>query len=228
MNLHPLQHALGYTFQDETLLRQALTHPSVSYETKRTLRDNQRLEFLGDAVLQLSLTQKLYSLYPDMPEGDLTRLRSQLVSRASLAQAAERLQIGPLLSLGKGEENNQGRTRPSNLADAMEAVLGAVFLDSDFEQADSVILKLFEEPLSHPESEETSTNPKGALQEFLQAQGKSTPTYETLESHGPDHDRTFTVAVIVDDQEISRADGSSKKAAETSAALKALEVLKPE
>ena len=175
--MHELEHKLGYTFQDQPLLIQSLTHPSLAAERKDTIGDNQRLEFLGDAVLQLILTLHLYRELPDRAEGDLTKARASLVSRRALACCAERLGIGAHMQLGKGEEANGGRERESNLADAFEAVMGAVYLDGGIEAATGVTLRVMEDDLEFAMEGEDTTNPKGRLQEELQAIQRESPVY---------------------------------------------------
>ncbi|MDX6766716.1 MAG: ribonuclease III [Candidatus Methylacidiphilales bacterium] len=225
-NLDPLQEALGYRFQDASLLRMALTHPSVRHEAPRRGMDNQRLEFLGDAVLQLALSEMLYKKFPRWDEGRLTRLRARLVNRTALETVAKRYDLGNHLILGRGELKNQGRSRSSNLADAFEAVLGAIFLDGGY----SLALAWIEASLSAWIEAEARApddfNAKGALQEWLQASGKTTPEYQLLEESGPDHEKQYVVSCRSEGLEIGRGTGTSKKAAEASSAANALENLK--
>lgn len=160
-SLELLQEKVGYRFKNLALLEQALTHPSYGFEKRMTYEDNQRLEFLGDAVLQLIVTEKIYLSFPQDQEGNLTKLRSKLVNRTQMHQLAESLGIGALLRIGKGEEKNGGRTRPSNLADAMEAVWGAVYRDGGYPAAYQVISKLIDPLISQQKSNPLSENPKG-------------------------------------------------------------------
>ena len=164
-----LEEKLGYRFEDRELLVHAMTHPSIAAERRDVVEDNQRLEFLGDAVLQLILTEHLYRILPDQAEGRLTKMRASLVSRQALTECAERLDLGEYLRLGKGEETNGGRERASNLADACEALLGAIYLDGGIGSATEVILRLIEEDLQGVLMGEDTSNPKGRLQEVLQA-----------------------------------------------------------
>jgi ribonuclease III len=223
-NLQPtvLEIRLGYTFQEPALLQQALTHPSFRSET-----NNQRLEFLGDAVVQLVVTELLYHQFPHKSEGELTPLRARLVNRGSLALLAERLQIGPLLHLGSGEKSDAGRQRPSNLADALEAIIGAIYVDAAWATAREVTRRLFVEDFAALENETggVSTNPKGDLQELLQRQGGEAPEYECLQESGYAHDRFYEVKVSWRGQELGRGPGKSKRAAEVRAALEALKFL---
>jgi ribonuclease-3 len=224
-SLELLQEKLGYRFQHPELLEQALTHPSFGHEHRQEYPDNQRLEYLGDAVLQLAVTERLYLLFPEQSEGDLTRFRAKLVNRARLQSVAETLELGPLLQMGKGEEKNGGRTRSSNLADAMEAILGAIYRDGGWDESRKTINRLLDPYFSNQKQTLLSDNPKGDLQEKLQAQGDETPIYECLSEEGPPHARHYIVSVRWQEKELGRGTGSSKKTAETAAAQSALESL---
>ncbi len=206
-----LEERLGYSFSDVSLLRLALTHPSYGAP------NNQRLEFLGDAVLQLCISEKLYNENPDAPEGKLTRQRALLVQERSLYSAALRLKIGESLILGKGELVSGGNLRPSILADAVEAIIGAVFLDSGLDAARSFVKHL----LCNIDSSEWRDY-KTELQEFVQAQGKPMPAYEVVCSEGPAHDIRITAAVAIDGQRMGMGKGKSRKDAEQAAARQAL------
>lgn len=225
-DLGTLQSRLGYVFRDESLLRLALTHPSVAHEQGAVVQHNQRLEFLGDAVLQLVLTRVLYERYPGFSEGPLTKARAQLVNRRALAEHARRLALGENLVLSRGEELNRGRERPSALADAFEALLGAIFLDGGFAAAEEFILRQFGDVFSEIEEIPNLENPKGELQEMLQAKSPEPPQYQLLSVTGPDHDRAFTCAVLYRGEELGRGTGKSKKEAESRAAFHALETLR--
>lgn len=217
-----LQKRLGYSFQDPALLRLALTHPSVAHEQSAPVQTNQRLEFLGDAVLQLALTRELYERYAGFGEGPLTKARAQLVNRRSLAEQARHLGLGAYLILSKGEENSGGRERLSALADTFEALLGAIFLDGGFEAARAFILAQFATSFGELSAIPTLDNPKGELQEFLQAVSSEAPRYHVVSASGPDHDRLFECTVHHGGLELARGQGKSKKAAESEAALSAL------
>ncbi|MBI4661916.1 MAG: ribonuclease III [Verrucomicrobia bacterium] len=225
-DLGELQSRLGFTFKAEDLLRLALTHPSVAHEQGVTVQHNQRLEFLGDAVLQLVLTRVLYEKFPDFGEGPLTKARAQLVNRRALAEHGRVLGLGEHLVLSRGEELNQGRSRPSTLADAYEALLGAIFLDSGFEAAEGFILRQFHEVLGSLETLPILENPKGELQEVLQSRSPEAPRYVLMSVSGPDHDRDFECAVYYRKVELGRGSGKSKKEAECRAALNALAALR--
>jgi ribonuclease III len=216
------QRRLGYVFNDPTLLRLALTHPSVAHEQGLPVQTNQRLEFLGDAVLQLVLTRELYEKFPGYGEGPLTKARAKLVNRRSLAERARQLGLGQQLLLSKGEEISGGRERPSALADAFESLLGAIFLDGDFEAARQFILSQFLSAFGELSVIPNLENPKGELQELLQAYSSEAPRYQVASVSGPDHDRLFECVVQHAGVELARGRGKSKKAAESDAALAAL------
>jgi len=226
--LDDLQQRLGHTFADQALLRLALTHASFGHEKRYRVPDNQRLEFLGDAVLQLTVTAELYRRFPEMPEGRLTVLRARLVNRQHLQALAQQLALGDHLILGRGEANSQGRARPSILADAMEAVLGALFSEIGWDASRAIILRLLEPSLAaiDAEDDETATNPKGSLQEKLQAEGEAPPAYRCLSETGPAHARIYEVVVEWQGRELGRGQGASKKEAETRAAEAALQGIK--
>ena len=208
-----VEEALGYTFRDGGLLRRALTHPSAGKE------DNQRLEFLGDAVLQYLMSDRLYANHPTDREGSLTHMRALLVCEAALSQIAARLHIGEALVMDRGEELTGGRTKPSVLCDAMEAVLAAVYLDGGMEAARDVVERCWpgEGEVSRPMQDS-----KGQLQEILQKNGGETPSYEITGMSGPPHDPLFEAAVYRGGTEIGRGSGRTKKQAEQAAALDAL------
>jgi len=220
--LDALQTRLGYFFRDENLLRLALTHPSVAHEQGASVQHNQRLEFLGDAVLQLILTSELYEKFPAMDEGPLTKARAQMVNRRALADQGRRLGLGEHLIVSRGEEASGGRQRPSALADTFEALLGAIFLDAGFDAARDIVLRQFREEFGELEVIPNLENPKGELQEILQANSTEAPQYQLESVSGPDHDRLFECAVYHQGVELGRGKGKSKKEAESRAALAAL------
>jgi len=227
-DLAELQTRLGYPFRNEDLLQLALTHPSVAYESGEPTAHNQRLEFLGDAVLQLVLTHELYDKYSAFNEGPLTKARAKLVNRRTLAEHARALGVGAHLILSRGEETNGGRERASTLADAFESLLGAIFLDGGFDAARGFILREFSAAFGKLSVIPTIENPKGELQELLQARSPESPQYHVVSATGPDHDRLFECIVQHDGVELARGSGKSKKAAETDAALAALKTLREE
>jgi ribonuclease-3 len=221
-----LQNRIGYTFRDQELLRLALTHPSVAHEQGTAMQTNQRLEFLGDAVLQLILTRELYEKYPAFGEGPLTKARAKLVNRRALAERGRQLNLGRHLFVSRGEEISGGRERASSLADAYEALVGAIFMDGGFEVAREFILREFSGACSELAEIPTLENPKGELQELLQAVSTEAPQYHVVSATGPDHDRVFECTVHCGGAELARGSGKSKKAAESEAALAALKKLR--
>jgi ribonuclease-3 len=225
-SLDELQARLGHRFREPGLLRLALTHPSIWHEMKLSQDHNQRLEYLGDAVLQLALSRELYDRYPHHDEGPLTKIRAQLVNQVSLATQGRALGLGEHMILSRGEQLNGGRDRPSILADAYESILGALFLDGGYDVARAFILHSFRDEFTDIENAATADNPKGALQEILQAISTETPQYQVLTATGPDHDRSFECAVLHKGEEIGRGKGKSKKLAESQAAAMALEQLR--
>ena len=221
-----LQKRLRYSFRDTGQLKLALTHPSVAHEKGLPMQTNQRLEFLGDAVLQLVLTRELYEKFPTFGEGPLTKARAKLVNRRSLAERARELGLGAHLILSRGEEISGGRERQSALADTFEALLGAIFLDGGFDAAREFILGQFTASLDDLSIIPTLDNPKGELQELLQSFSSEAPRYHVASATGPDHDRVFECTVHHAGAELARGQGKSKKAAESEAALAALQRLR--
>jgi ribonuclease-3 len=215
--------AIAYSFQRIDLLRTALTHSSFANE--KACAHNERLEFLGDAVLELVVSAELYRRFPEVAEGMLTKLRSRLVSMPHLAEAAKSLELDRYLFLGKGEENQGGRRRDSLLADAFEALLGAVFLDGGFEAAREVVLRLFASRWPLECLPAKAKDYKSQLQELTQHRHKSRPVYRLLTSFGPEHDKRFEVELILPEGKILVVQESSLKKAEQLAARKALEYL---
>jgi ribonuclease III len=220
--VNPLEERIGHKFRNSLLLAEAMTHPSLGHETQRHHFDNQRLEFLGDAVLQLIITQHLYVMFPREAEGRLTKLRSRLVSREALRAHAQRLDLGQFLMMGKGEEASGGRERTSTLADAFEALLGAIYLDTNLETARQFVLTLAAGDLATLAEEPVDINPKGNLQELLQSISPRSPVYELISESGPEHEKTFVVRVIWEGTELGQGTGRSKKQAETAAACEAM------
>lgn len=214
--MQTLMKALGYKFKNPALLRQALTHPSYGPE------DNQRLEFLGDAVLQYIMSDILYASHPRDREGQLTHLRALLVCEAALSQVAISLHVGDALRMDKGEALTGGREKASVLADAMEAILAAAYLDGGLDAARGIIQRCWPRP---EDVHRPMQDSKGALQERLQKNGGNAPTYAIISQDGPPHDRTFEAAVFLDGVELARGKGKTKQKAQQAAALAALEAL---
>lgn len=220
-DLAALEELLGYSFEDRALLTHAVTHRSYANEHRELeLTDNEKLEFLGDAVLDLVVGHMLMEFYPDLDEGALSVTRAQVVSERGLCEVAKEIDLGAWLFLGRGEERTGGRNKPSLLADAFEAVVAAVYLDGGFEAARALIERLFAERLGEMDLSEAHDF-KTRLQEAAQAKLKMTPEYEVLGESGPDHAKTFEVGVLIGGEIWARASGKSKKAAEQRAAAKA-------
>jgi ribonuclease-3 len=220
--VNPLEERIGYKFRNSLLLAEALTHPSLRHETHTRHFDNQRLEFLGDAVLQLVVTEHLYGYFTAEAEGKLTKLRARLVSREALALHAAAIDLGNCLMMGRGEEASGGRVRNSTLADAFEALVGAIFLDSDLAGARKFILEQAADDLAQLVEEPIDVNPKGQLQELLQAISPRSPVYEVMSQTGPEHAKTFVVRAVWEGVELGQGTGKSKKQAETVAAIVAM------
>lgn len=217
-----LEESLGYVFENPGLLRLALTHRSVSSED-RTRNDNERLEFLGDAVLQLVVTDLLYGVYPHLAEGEMAKVRAAVVSRPTLAEIARELDLGAHVELAPGEDRTGGREKDSILADAVEAVLGAVYLDAGLEPARSMVLSLWADRVADRAKSPGVKDYKTRLQEILARDGRR-PVYE-VEGTGPDHDRHFSAVVSVDGRLVGSGEGRSKKEAEQAAASRAIAAL---
>ena len=207
-----LTQTLGYSFNDVSLLRQALTHRSAQGTS------NERLEFLGDAVLDIVVSEVLFHTLPDAPEGDLSRLRASLVRDTTLAGVASDLGMGDHLILGSGERKTGGHRRESILADALEALFGAVYLDSDFDTSAGLIRRVFAEKLDELPHADDLRDPKTRLQEWLQARGASPPDYELVNVSGTAHQQHFEVRCLVPDQEPATGEGRSRRSAEQQAA----------
>lgn len=217
--LKKLEVKIGYEFKKKELLLQALTHSSFSNEQKiNKLKDYERLEFLGDAVLELLSSRFFFDTYPDMSEGEMTRLRSSMVCEPALAFCARELSLGDFILLGKGEEATGGRKRDSIISDVMEAVIGAVYLDGGIGEAEKFIHRYI---LSDLENKQLFYDSKTLLQEKMQKQGR-TITYELVSEAGPDHDKVFTVEVVIDGQTVARCEGRNKKSAQQQAAYQVL------
>jgi ribonuclease III len=219
MNLAALGNSLGVEIEPQ-LLELALTHRSYSYENGRG-PNNERLEFLGDAILGFLVTAHIHDHFIDLDEGELTKLKNAVVSAPALAKAAQDLDLGSHLLLGKGEIQTGGRQKQNLLADCFEAVLGAAYVSKGMDAASQIVAKYILPMLSNPEQVLDSADPKTTLLELLQAANKSQPVYE-ITHDGPDHDRTFFATLSVDGEVLATADGRSRKLAETNAAIKAL------
>ena len=224
-DLQQFEQIIGYEFGDLALLDQALSHSSYTRERKEeNLRDNERLEFLGDAFFDAIIGEALYKMFPDAEEGKLSKMRASIVCEASLARAARRIELADFLLLGYGEEKNGGRQRESILADATEAVVGAIYLDGGYDHAREFVLTTFEKELDDARTGKfINKDYKSTLQEELQAAGIHEIKYILEKEEGPDHDKTFTVRLEVKGKTAGHGTGKSKKNAEQAAAKNALE-----
>lgn len=219
------QREIGYQFQNEQLLGQALTHSSYANEKRmKKLSDNERLEFLGDAVLEIISSDFLFRNYPNLPEGELTKLRASIVCEPTLALCAQEMGLGDYLLLGKGEDQTGGRGRKSILSDALEAVIGAIYLDGGFANAKEFVLKYI---LTDIEHKQLFYDSKTILQEVVQGEHEQL-TYVLIRESGPDHNKHFMVEVRVGDRTLGSGSGHTKKAAEQEAAYAALLSIKEE
>ena len=221
-----LEEAIGYRFSNIMLLQNALTHSSYANERWHdSLKSNERLEFLGDSILGMVVAEHLYRQFPDRPEGELTRMRADMVCETSLAAVAEKIGLGKHMLLGHGEEQGGGRNRPSILADAVESVIAASFIDGGMEAAEGFIRRFV--LCNVPVTRLQNTDYKTTLQELVQQKKNQVLTYVLTGQSGPDHDKTFTVEVSLNDRVVGTGTGSSKKRAEQDAARAAIEKLFP-
>ena len=210
---------LGESFSQGSLMEQAFVHRSYLNENPLfTGPSNERLEFLGDALLGFIVAEKLYKEFPDLPEGSLTEIRASLVCRDTLAELASSLRLGDRLLLGQGEEMNRGRSKPGNLSNAMEALIGALYLEQGLEATRTFVMAQLKPHLDRAKAGQIVPNYKAMLQEFVQGQGRPTPVYRLVEARGPDHDRQFTAEILVEGEVLGVGEGKSKKTAENQAA----------
>ena len=224
--MHTLEAKIGYTFRDRTLLENALTHSSYSNEHRgKNCPSYERLEFLGDSILGMVVADHLYRTFPNRPEGELTRMRADMVCEKTLAKVANRLDLGRHLMLGKGEETGGGRNRDSILADAVESVLAACYLDGGMDAAVQFVQKFI--LVNVPVTKLHNTDYKTALQELVQQKKNQVIAYRLVGESGPDHDKEFRVEVTLNDEVVGVGTGSSKKRAEQAAAQAAIEQLYP-
>lgn len=223
--MEEFQQVIGYQFQNKNLLRQALTHSSYANEKHmHRLSDNERLEFLGDAVLEIISSEYLFNTYQDKPEGDLTKLRASIVCEPTLALCTKEMDLGKYLYLGKGEDMTGGRSRKSILSDALEAVIGAIYLDGGFASAKEFILRFI---LTDIEHKQLFYDSKTILQEIVQSSFKGQPmSYQLVREEGPDHDKTFVMQLFIGDRGFEEGSGRTKKSAEQQAAYRTIITLK--
>ena len=222
-----LELLLGHQFKNRKWIYIALTHSSYANEhRKEDIKYNERLEFLGDSVLGLSISEYLFAKLEDLPEGELTKLRAVIVCESALAQVARKLKVGEFLRLGKGEMLTGGRERASILADAMESIIGAIYMDSDFKTAKEFVLNQFDKIIRDAKMGKRFMDYKTELQEYIQKEGTSVIEYKVINEQGPDHQKIFEIEVYRNNNGIGKGKGHSKKEAEQNAALNALNNLK--
>lgn len=222
--MNSLENRLNYKFKNINLLKNALIHSSYANEVRGNTHSNERLEFLGDSVLSIIVSEHIYTKFPNMPEGELTRMRASLVCEKSLCEFSRELGIGAYLKLGKGEDKNGGRDRDSILADAFEAVLAAIYLDSGIEPAKNHVMNTVLRDLKHHE-EDTFKDYKTTLQEIIQRNPEESVSYFLIDETGPDHNKSFTVEVRMNSNVIGTGSGKNKKQAEQMAAKQALQLM---
>lgn len=223
--METLEKRLNYKFKNIKLLKNALTHSSYANEVRGGVTSNERLEFLGDSVLSIIVSEHIYKRFPDMPEGELTRLRASLVCEKALCGFSRELELGKHLLLGKGEDKGGGRERDSILADAFEAVLAAIYLDGGMEAARRHVMNFVLRELAHPGEDDTFKDYKTVLQEIIQRNPEETVSYQLIGETGPDHDKRFTVEVHLNSNVIGKGVGRNKKQAEQMAAKQALDLM---
>ncbi len=221
MNLQDFQQHLGYYFNNQNLLKEALTHKSAKKSTH-----NERLEFLGDAVLDLIIGEFLYKKFPHSPEGELSKMRASMVNEKAFAKIAKHLNIGKFLYISHSEEHNNGREKDSILSNAFEAIIGAIYLESGLEKVQGIVLKILDILYPKIDLKNLFYDYKTSLQELTQALFGITPEYVVLDSKGPDHNKEFLMGVFIQNKEYARASGKSKKEAQQNCAKIALEILK--
>lgn len=223
MDINSFQKQIGIQFQNEELLIRALTHRSFANEQEGDdIQDNERLEFLGDAVLDFIMTGVLYARYPDMPEGELTRLRSALVRTETLADLARDCNLGEVLRMGKGEESSGGRERRNILCDAFEALLAAIYLDQGLTAVQNFVVPLLLPMMDHILKEGLHIDARSTFQEWSQAVRNITPVYRVVDESGPDHEKEFLVEVLLEEEVAGEGSGRSKQSAAQAAAREAL------
>jgi ribonuclease III len=225
-NLKQLEKTINYTFSDNQILEQALRHRSFLNEHKQeTLQSNERMEFLGDAILELWTSEYLYKNFPNFPEGKLTNLRSLIVCTQNLAKIAQKINLGQYIFLSTGEIKHQGRQNESILADTFESLIGAIYLDSDYSQIDKFLSTQLIPSIKTLSTQKIYKDPKSIFQEIAQSLRGITPHYKIIKETGPDHQKNFQVAVLIGDEQIATGTGPSKQKAEENASTKATKIL---
>ena len=220
--INALQNLIKVKFKNKILLNRSLTHRSYVNESDSNVSDNERLEYLGDSVLALVVNEYLFKHFGEYKEGNLAKIKSAVVSEETLAKLAKVLNLGSFILMGKGEEQNGGRDRSSILANTLEAVIGAIYLDSGLKICRKFVLNLIKNDIERIDNLTYLRDPKTALQEFVQKLYKTRPIYDVIEEKGPDHKKEFTVSLIINGKEINKGSGTSKRKAEMEAAKKAL------
>ncbi|MEW6525427.1 MAG: ribonuclease III [Spirochaetota bacterium] len=223
--LQQLEKRLHFTFSNKSLLKRALTHRSYVNESSIPVKDNERLEYLGDSVLGLVVNEYLFKSFENYPEGDLAKIKSAVVSEETLAKVANQMNLGDYLIMGRGEELTGGRYRQSILADALEAIIGAVYLDAGLTKSKKLVLRLLKKDIQRIDKLSYLRDPKTTLQEIVQKKYKSRPLYTVIHESGPDHSKMYTIKLTINDRDITIGTGSSKQKAESDAAKKALELI---
>lgn len=223
--LQQLEKRIHIVFTNKILLRRALTHRSFVNESTTSVNDNERLEYLGDSVLALVVNEYLFKFFENYPEGDLAKIKSAVVSEETLAKVATQMSLGDFILMGKGEELTGGRNRQSILANTLEAIIGAFYLDSGLTKTKKLVLQLLKKDIQRIDKLSYLRDPKTTLQEIVQKKYKNRPYYEVIQEKGPDHNKLYTVRLIINEQHITEGAGSSKRKAECDAAKKALELI---
>jgi len=219
-----LENRIGYVFKDKSLMKNALIHKSYMQKSHQNV-NNERLEFLGDSVLGFTVAEYIYLNYKELPEGELTKIRSMVVCESTLYRVAKKIGLGEKIYMGKGEEQSEGRNRPSILSDAMEALFAAIYLDGGIDKVKKVIISLLKDEIENAVKERDVKDYKTVLQEYIQRDHIHSPKYVLLKEEGPDHNKIFTVSVNVEDKVLGYGHGHTKKEAEKMAAKEALEKL---
>lgn len=222
-----LQQKINYQFKNQALLKQSLIHRSYLNENHSDLNSNERLEFLGDAVLELWVSRQLFKLFPKLAEGSLTNLRALIVCTQNLSLIATNIDLGQHILLSRGEETHGGRHNQSILADSLESLIGAIFLDSSFTKTNTVLHHLFDSNITQISQQKIYKDPKSLFQEIAQDQHGITPHYQIIKEIGPDHQKHFEAAVFIDNKQIAHGTGNSKQRAEEAAAIAGIKILKP-
>jgi len=221
--LDRLSSSIDVKFKNKSLLNRALIHRSFVNEIGSTVKDNERLEYLGDSVLALVVNEYLFKHYEDYKEGNLAKIKSAVVSEKTLTEVARKLNLGSYILMGKGEELSGGRERPSILANTLKALIGAIYLDSGLKNCRKFILNLLKNDIERIDNLTYLRDPKTTLQEYVQKKYKSRPEYLVIEEKGPDHSKTFTVMLVINGKDVRTGSGASKRKAEMDAAMKVLE-----